>query len=67
MRQLSLFSASFPSLYVVLTQSSSSCSDREHSTVFAISSGEMSEEDVRKLFRDVCLAFLPAPLALERS
>ncbi|GAA5854941.1 hypothetical protein JCM9279_003579 [Rhodotorula babjevae] len=26
--------------------------DREHSTVFAISSGEMSEEDVRKLFRD---------------
>ncbi|BGP20599.1 hypothetical protein JCM10213_007133 [Rhodosporidiobolus nylandii] len=26
--------------------------DREHSTVFAISPGEMSEEDVRKLFRD---------------
>ncbi|GAA6038706.1 hypothetical protein JCM8097_002356 [Rhodosporidiobolus ruineniae] len=26
--------------------------DREHSTVFAISPGEMGEEDVRKLFRD---------------
>ncbi|GAA5990216.1 hypothetical protein JCM11641_001820 [Rhodosporidiobolus odoratus] len=26
--------------------------DREHSTVFAISPGEMSEEDIRKLFRD---------------
>ncbi|TNY18454.1 hypothetical protein DMC30DRAFT_53948 [Rhodotorula diobovata] len=26
--------------------------DREHSTVFAISSGEMSEDDVRRLFRD---------------